>query len=281
MGTLFIVGTPIGNLEDITHRAARLLGQVGLVAAEDTRVTRKLLSHLGIRVPLVSYHEHNWRTRIPQLLETLESKDVALVCDAGMPAVSDPGSELVSQAAAAGVKVEVVPGPSALTTALASSGFDGDAFTFLGFLPRRSKDRRQRLQSAASLPGTLVLFEAPHRVRAMLVEALEELGDREVALCRELTKLHEEVFRGTLSQAVEHAHAPRGEYVVVIRGASQQEQPEGVPPTLSAQAAAQLTLLRENGTRAKEAVGTVAESLGLPKNLVYRLWVETGQRRRG
>ena len=158
MGTLFVVGTPIGNLEDLTPRAARMLGQVSLVAAEDTRVTRRLLSHLGIRVPLVSYNEHNHRERLPVLLEALASGDVALVSDAGMPGVSDPGAGLVSRAAAAGFPVESVPGVSAVTTALAMSGLPGDDFLFLGFLPRRSKDRRARLEKLSPSPHTLVIF---------------------------------------------------------------------------------------------------------------------------
>lgn len=282
MGTLFIVGTPIGNLEDMTLRAARVLSRVALVVAEDTRVSRRLLAHLGVRVPLLSYHEHNWRSRLPQVLGVLETGDVALICDAGMPVVSDPGSELVSQAAAGGYSLEVVPGPSALTAALAVSGFDADAFTFLGFLSRRRKERRQRLKTFAPHPLTLVLFEAPHRLRATLVDALVELGEREVALCRELTKLHEEVFRGTLSQALEHAQEPRGEYVVIIQGAApEQASPRVVPAALRDEANHRLVQLRESGTRAKEAVSIVADSFSLPKNLVYRMWVETGPRRRG
>lgn len=286
MGTLFVVGTPIGNLEDMTLRGARVLGQVDLVAAEDTRVTRRLLTHLGIRARLVSYHEHNWRERLPQLLKALESSDVALVCDAGMPTLSDPGKELVSDVAAAGLGVEVVPGPSALTAALAVSGFPADAFTFLGFLPRRRKDRRAGLRSVVSLPLTLVVFEAPHRMLATLQDVLEELGDRRVALCRELTKLHEEVFRGTVSEAMEQVRAPRGEYVLIIEG-----EAKGMDPTVTTlaqsdearldEARCQLASLRQNGTRAKDAVSSVAESLSMPKNLVYRLWVETGPRRGG
>ena len=277
MGTLYIVGTPIGNLEDLTLRAARVLGQVGLVAAEDTRVTRRLLSHLGIRVRTLSYHQHNWRARLPSVLEALEEQDVALVCDAGMPGISDPGSELVARATADGIRVEVVPGPSAVTTALAVSGFTGDAFTFLGFLPRRRKDRRQRLQSFAAAPTTLVLFEAPHRLKVTLQDLLSELGDREAALCRELTKFHEEVIRGRVSQVLEHAESPKGEYVVIVAGAPE-HTPEPVTPDASReQAASQLADLRGQGTRAKDAVAQVADSLGLPKNLVYQLWLETGR----
>ncbi len=281
MGTLFVIGTPIGNLEDLSLRAARLLGQVGLVAAEDTRVTRRLLNHLGIRVPTVSYHQHNWRTRLPQVIKSLEDGDVALVCDAGMPVVSDPGSELVSQAASAGFPVEVVPGPSALTAAMSVSGFSGDAFTFLGFLPPRRRDRRQALKSVAQLPMTLVLFEAPHRLKAMLGDVLEELGDRQVALCRELTKFYEEVYRGTVSQALQHSQTPRGEYVVVIQGAPEPEASFEASAKASdevlVQAVARLAELRSNRTRAKDAVAQVSQALGLPKNVVYRVWVDLGR----
>ena len=176
MGTLYVVGTPIGNLEDITLRAARVLGEVSLVAAEDTRVTRRLLNHLGIRVPLVSCNEHNWRARLPELLRALESGDAALVTDAGMPGVSDPGALLVQEVAVSGFPVTAVPGPSAVTTALAVSGLAADSFLFLGFLPRRRKERRERLAEIARFRETLVIFEAPHRLRATLEDLLSALG---------------------------------------------------------------------------------------------------------
>jgi 16S rRNA (cytidine1402-2'-O)-methyltransferase len=279
MSTLYVVGTPIGNLEDITFRAARVLGQVDLIAAEDTRVTRKLLNRLDVHVPLTSYHQHNWPARLPALLKALEAGDLALVTDAGMPGISDPGSELVSQAAASGFPVEVVPGASAVTAALAVSGLPGDTFLFLGFLPRRSKERRARLESVAPLPSTLVIFEAPHRVQATLQDLLAALGDREMAVCRELTKLHEEVFRGTVSQAVERFTSPRGEFVLIVAGATDAEcQPAEAsadPDTVQRQ----LEQLRESGARAKDAVALVAESAGLPKKAVYQLWLQTAPRR--
>ena len=274
-----MVGTPIGNLEDLTARAVRVLGRVALVAAEDTRVTRRLLAHLGVRVRLMSYHRHNWQGQLPTVLQSLESGDVALVCDAGMPSISDPGSELAAAAAEAGFPVEVVPGPSALTAALAVSGLPGDQFVFLGFLPRRRNERRQRLQAVAALDGTLVVFEAPHRVKATLQDLLEELGDRRIAVCRELTKLHEEVFRGKVSEALEWAQATRGEYVLVVQGAEEPAQSEATQPGQEDAALEQLARLRASGVRAKEAVAQVAETMQLPKNRVYRLWVETGGRR--
>ena len=211
MPTLYIVGTPIGNLDDLTPRAARILSEVALVAAEDTRVTRRLLSHLGIRPKTTSFHQHNWREKLDSVLAELAEGDVALVTDAGMPGISDPGSELVVAASNAGFKVEVVPGPSAVTAALALSGFAGDAFSFLGFLPRRKKDRQLSLLGSLASAVPLVIFEAPHRLRATLADMDAVFGDRALAVCRELTKLHEEVFRGTAAEALEHFDSPRGE----------------------------------------------------------------------
>ncbi|PKB78331.1 MAG: 16S rRNA (cytidine(1402)-2'-O)-methyltransferase [SAR202 cluster bacterium Io17-Chloro-G9] len=276
MGTLYIVGTPIGNLEDLTPRAARTLGLVDLVAAEDTRVTRRLLTHLGIRPRMVSYHQHNWQRRIPSLLEALANGHVALVTDAGMPGISDPGSELVSQVAAQGFEVEVVPGASSVTTALAISGLDADSFLFLGFLPRRAKQRRERLESIREAPDTLVIFEAPHRLSASVVAMLAALGDREVAVCRELTKLHQEIFRGTLSQARDHFSEPRGEFVLVVAGAA---GPDVVSQSWrSAQnqedATVKLAELKQEGVPARDAVATVGDALGLPRNTLYRIWLE-------
>ena len=280
MGTLFVVGTPIGNLEDMTVRGARILGQVALIAAEDTRVTRRLLSHLGIRVPLISYHRHNWQAQLPKLLNSLETSDVALVCDAGMPVLSDPGAALVSAAADAGFRLEVVPGASALTAALAVSGFSADEFLFLGFLPRRRKERRERLRTVAPYNFTLVLFEAPHRVQATLRDLLEELGDRKISVCRELTKLYEEVFRGTVSQAVDWVQAPRGEYVLVIQNPQSEQPTEDENLSREDEARRQLVRLREKEIGAKDAVSQVAAAVELPKNRIYRLWLETGSGRR-
>ena len=270
-----MVGTPIGNLEDLTYRAARVLGQVSLVAAEDTRVTRRLLNHLGIRVPMTSYNQHNRRAKSPAILEALADGDVALVTDAGMPGISDPGAELVSLAAGASFAVEVVPAVSAVTTALAVSGFPGDAFVFLGFLPRRSRDRRALLQTAASSSLTLVIFEAPHRVGFALKDLLVVLGDRDIAVCREMTKLHQEVWRGPLSQAIHHFAEPRGEFTLVVRGASADQPSTGPAPGELELARQRLARLREDGNPAREAVSIVASSLGIPRNTVYRLWLES------
>ena len=282
MPTLYIVGTPIGNLEDLTPRAARVLGEVSLVAAEDTRVSRRLLSHLGVRPRTTSFHQHNWRDKLDGVLAELARGDVALVTDAGMPGISDPGSELVAAAAQGGFKVEVVPGPSAVTSALAISGFPGDGFLFVGFLPRRKNERQAVLRDAAASAVSLVLFEAPHRLRATLADLDAVLGDRPLAVCRELTKLHEEVFRGTAAQALDHFSSPRGEVVVVVQGresetGGQLDASAGDEAATDADLRRRLSGLRRDGVRAKDAVAQVAETTGLAKNRVYRVWVEQGR----
>ncbi len=280
--TLYIVGTPIGNLEDLTPRAARILSEVALVAAEDTRVTRRLLNHLRIRPKTTSFHQHNWREKLDSVLAELEEGDVALVTDAGMPGISDPGSELVVAASNAGFKVEVVPGPSAVTSALALSGFAGDAFSFLGFLPRRKKDRQLSLRGSLASEVPLVIFEAPHRLRATLADMDAVFGDRALAVCRELTKLHEEVFRGTAAEALEHFDSPRGEVVIVIQGKLTETDADGLANaedqvSIEEELRRQLSDLKQDGVRAKDAVAMVAEATGLAKNRVYQVWVELGR----
>jgi len=276
--TLYIIGTPIGNLEDLTPRAARVLSEVSLVAAEDTRVTRRLLSHLGIHPRTTSFHQHNWQDKLGGVLSELIEGDVALVTDAGMPGISDPGSELVVAASQAGFKVEVVPGPSAVTAALALSGFTGDAFSFLGFLPRRKKDRQASLHQALSSPSPLVIFEAPHRLRAILTDIEVVFLDRPLAVCRELTKLYEEVFRGTAAEALEHFASPRGEVVIVIQGRPPEDSKEDEDEGGTDDELRRLLLeLKQDEVRAKDAVAQVAEITGLAKNRVYQVWVELGR----
>jgi 16S rRNA (cytidine1402-2'-O)-methyltransferase len=218
MGTLYLVATPIGNLEDITFRAARLLEQVRLIAAEDTRQTRKLLQHLKIQTPVTSYFEHNKLVKQTEILHALELGDVALVSDAGTPALNDPGYELVRAALAAGHAVSPIPGPNAAIAALVASGLPTDAFLYLGYLPRKSGERRKALAEVARLPYTLIYLETPHRLLAALEDLRDGLGDRAIAIGRELTKLHEEIVRGSLSEAIEHfsEHTPRGEFTLVI-----------------------------------------------------------------
>jgi 16S rRNA (cytidine1402-2'-O)-methyltransferase len=264
-GRLFVVATPIGNLADITLRAIRVLGDVDVIAAEDTRTTRKLLSHHGIRTPLVSYHEHNESVRTPELLARLEGgESVALVSEAGTPSISDPGYRLVDACIAADVPVEPVPGASAVLAAVVVSGLPSDAFVFEGFLPRRGAERRKRLADLASERRTLVVFEAPHRLDATLTDMLELLGDRRAALCRELTKLHEEVRRESLSALADGVRrAPvKGELVLVIEGAVEAE------PDLDA--ALDETLARvAGGDSVREATRAVAQERGVPRRALY------------
>ena len=218
-GTLYLVATPIGNLADITHRAIDVLKSVALIACEDTRHTRKLLQHYGIETKTISYHEHNEQERVRQLIDLLtEGKDVAVVSDAGTPSISDPGFRLVRAAIENGLPVVPVPGPSALISALIAAGLPTDEFFFGGFLPARSNARRTRLNELSSVPGTLVFYEAPHRLAETLKDALSMLGEREAVVARELTKLHEELRRGRLSELAEHYsnQEPRGEIVLLI-----------------------------------------------------------------
>ena len=270
-GTLYVVATPIGNLEDLTPRAARVLGEVALVAAEDTRQTRKLLSRLGVSARIVSYNRHNARQRTPALLDTLHEGDVALVTDAGAPVVSDPGAGLVAAAARAGFDVVSVPGPSAVTAALAVAGFSADTFHFLGFLPRTTRARRAALTEASSLRATLVLFEAPHRLLATLADAAEVFGDRRVAVCREMTKVYEEVFRGTVREAIAHFETPRGEFTLVIEGAPDAAPGEPVPVERIAEA---MAAARASGLSRRDAAVQVSRELGVPRRVAYAAWEE-------
>jgi 16S rRNA (cytidine1402-2'-O)-methyltransferase len=219
-GTLYLVSTPIGNLEDITHRAVRLLSEVNIIACEDTRHTQKLLNHYGINAKTISYHEHNERERAVELLELLKSgSDIAIVSDAGTPLINDPGFRLARLAIEAGMRVVPLPGPSALITALIASGLPTDEFFFGGFLPARSGARRTRLSELRSIPATLIFYEAPHRIAATLKDAHEILGEREAVVARELTKMHEELARGRLSELADRfssAESARGEMVLII-----------------------------------------------------------------
>lgn len=213
-----MVATPIGNLEDITLRAIRVLKEASLIAAEDTRKTKILLAAHHIRTPLTSFHEHNKRAKLPMLMKSLEKGDLALVSEAGMPGINDPGYDLIQGAIAIGADIIPVPGPSAPITALAVSGFTSEQFIHLGFLPRKKGERRRLLESFATEPRTLVAFESPHRLTATLRDIADTLGERRLAVCREMTKIHEEIFRGTVSQAIEHFQKPRGEFTLVIEG---------------------------------------------------------------
>lgn len=275
MGTLYIVATPIGNLEDITLRALRILREVRLIAAEDTRTARKLLSRYDIRTPTTSYFTHNEVLKTPYILEQLAAGDVALISEAGTPGVSDPGAELVRAVIAAGYPVVAIPGPSAVPTAMAVSGFPADRFVFLGFLPRRSKERRALLAQVAALPWTVVFFEAPHRVLESLEDVEAVLGDRPAVAARELTKMHEQVQRGTLSElrAALVAGDTRGEFTFVVAGAPAPER-----PAWSREAVAEV--LRERlreGIPARQAAREVARAAGWKARDVYQLYTELKQ----
>ena len=218
MPILYVIATPIGNLEDISLRALRLLREVKLIAAEDTRKTRHLLNAYNIKTPLISYHEHSKRAKLDYLLDYLEKEDLALVSEAGMPGLSDPGYELIVAAIERGISVIPIPGASAVITALVVSGLPTNQFLYLGFLPRRKGQRQRLLSSIVDEPRTIVAFETPHRLKESLSDIEVTLGNRRLSVCRELTKVHEEIFRGRVSQAREHFTEPRGEFSLVIEG---------------------------------------------------------------
>jgi 16S rRNA (cytidine1402-2'-O)-methyltransferase len=269
-GQLYVVGTPIGNLGDLTERAIATLRAVDLVAAEDTRRTGRLLSHLGIDKPMRSLFEGNERERTQELLAELrEGREVALVSDAGMPGVSDPGHLLVRGCVEEGIDVRVVPGPSAVTAALVVSGLPSERFVFEGFLPRRAAVRRERLRAMAGDPRTVVLFESPLRLSTLLAEVVAELGDRRVAVCRELTKLHEEVLRGRASELLARlsGESLRGEVVVVVEG----DREPGVVDL--GRLVEEARALVEGGMRKREAAAAVAQDRGGSANAIYEALV--------
>ena len=270
--TLYVVATPIGNLEDITLRALRILGEAQFIAAEDTRTTRKLLARYEIRTPLLSFHQHNYVRQTPKVLEALAEGDVALVSDAGVPTLSDPGAELVGKALELGITVTPIPGPSAVTAALSASGMPADRFMFAGFLPRRRSERLRLLQELAGIDNTLVVFEAPHRLRNTLEDILSTWGDRRITVCRELTKKFEEVFATRVSEALERFDVPRGEFTLVVEGAE-----TAGPEIWEAERLREaLKELKRDGVRAKEAVRRIAEVSGMRRRLVYDEWLSLG-----
>jgi len=279
-GTLYLVATPIGNLEDITHRAVRVLGEVDLIACEDTRHTRKLLNHYGINTKTISYHEHNERERAVELIEQLKSGlSVALVTDAGMPSISDPGFRLTRAAIESELRVVPIPGANALTTALVASGLPTDEFFFGGFLPSRSGARRARLAELRSVPATLIFYEGPHRIAATLRDACEILGERDAVVARELTKLHEELARGRLSELAERfedAENARGEIVLiidrtVIGGAASEGETQLTIGGVVAQ-------FEEAGLDHRAALKKAARELGLSRDEAYRRLVAERER---
>lgn len=272
MGTLYLVATPIGNLEDITHRAVRVLAEVDLVAAEDTRRSRKLLKQYEIQASLVSYHEHNKAARLDEILRALESGDVALMSDAGTPGVSDPGHDLVRAAWSAGHRVSPIPGASAPIAALVASGLSSDRFLYLGYLPRRKKERRALLDERARDPWTLIAFEVPHRLSRALRDLERALGpEREAAICREMTKLHEEIVRGPLAELCERFEEvePRGEITIVVAGA-----PEGQARWDEATVRAAVAERLAEGDPPSTVAREVARLAGWRRRRVYEMTLE-------
>ncbi len=269
-GTLYLCATPIGNLEDITYRTVRCLREADLIAAEDTRHTKQLLSAYEIDTPLTSYHEHNKAEKGPLLIQKLqEGTMLALVSDAGMPAICDPGSDLVRLAIEAGIPVVPLPGPNAGLTGLIASGMDTTRFTFIGFLPKTQKHRLPVLESIQSYEGTLIFYEAPHRIQNVLTEIMAVLGDRQAVLCRELTKKYEQYMRGTLSQLKDKlaAQGVRGEFVILVAGAEPQMM---AAADGSVDYASLVQELMDQGVDKKEAVRMVARRCGVPKRSVYQ-----------
>jgi 16S rRNA (cytidine1402-2'-O)-methyltransferase len=269
MPALYVVATPIGNLEDITLRAIRTLKEAKLIAAEDTRKTRQLLSAYDIKTPATSYHEHNKLAKLDYILEKLKSDDVALVSDAGMPGISDPGYELISAAIRNNIPVIPIPGPSVLITALVASGMPTDSFVYLGFLPHKAGERQRFLQNSKDDRRTLILFESPHRISDSLKDMLSVLGDRKIAVCRELTKIYEEIYRGTIKQAIEHFARPRGEFTLVISGNT-----ESVSIELTEQIEERLQQMQQSGISAKDSITEVSAETGLSKKELYRTWIK-------
>lgn len=267
-----VVPTPIGNLEDITLRALRELREAPVILAEDTRRTRQLLAHYDISNRLVSYHRHNERARIELALEMLAEHDVALVTDAGMPAISDPGFELIAAAVAAGVEVDTLPGPSAVTTSVAAAGMKAPGFLFGGFLPRRRGERRSYLHGLRDLPFLLVFYEAPSRLVAALEDVLAELGERQVAVCRELSKLHQEIARGPASRVLDRyrTQGARGECTLVIA-------PGAEPLDRTADALLELRRRRAAGEDRRAAISAVGAEYGVGRNILYRAWLASDE----
>lgn len=274
MGRLFVCATPIGNLEDASIRLLKTLRQVDIIACEDTRQTLKLLNRYKIKKPLISYHEHSKPEKEDYIIELLrEGKDIALVSDAGMPAISDPGERLVKKAITAGIKLEVIPGPSALIAALAISGMDTTAFVFEGFLPSRSSQRRERLEMLNEETRTIILYEAPHRLLACLQDIQEIMGEeRKLAIARELTKVHEEVKRGSVAELHEYysLNPPRGEISIIIEGKTVVIKPRSLEEITR-----EVEELLEQGMDKKEAFKTKAREYGIKKSMLYNYFVKS------
>ena len=270
-GALYIVATPIGNLEDISLRALRILKEVDLIAAEDTRHTRILLNHYNIRTPLTSCHEHNEKAQVPKLIERLRSgENLALVSDAGTPAISDPGYRLVVEAVRAGIRVVPVPGPSAVASVLSASGLPTDRFVFEGFLPSKNRERGTRLQALSNESRTMVFYEAPHRLKESLIEMRRILGDRQIVIAREVSKVHEEFLRGTIGELISQLaeREVKGELTIIVQGAS------GDLPVPEEELKAEIRRLADAGVGVKQISELLGDRYQLAKRDVYQMAVK-------
>jgi 16S rRNA (cytidine1402-2'-O)-methyltransferase len=277
-GTLFVVATPIGNLEDITARALRILREVALIAAEDTRRTSHLLARYSINTPTTSLHQHNEHRKALAVVDRLmRGENVALVSDAGTPVVSDPGQHLIQTAVEAGIRVEPIPGPSAVMAALSASGFPADTFTFLGFPPIRSKDRAGWFKRLSAISGTVVFFEAPHRIRPTLEELLAHIGDRPAVVCRELTKIYETLVRGPISVVMRSPHQTHGELTVVVDLGDAVAPVEREPLTERDLAIQFGEITEAEGLTKRKAINILARRHGRPPNEIYKA-VERGRK---
>ena len=269
MGNLYVVATPIGNLEDITLRALRILSEAGLIAAEDTRVTRRILSRYKIQTKLISFNDHNERGRIPQIMKALSVGDVALVSDAGTPILNDPGFSLLVHAQRNSIPIVPIPGPSALTTTISVSSVPTNQFIFLGFLPKKKYQRQRELSALVNQCRSLIMFESPHRLLATLSDIFELYGDRFLCISRELTKYHEEIFYGKVSEAIVHFQHPIGEFSLVVAGYTEPELSEVKKVVFD-----NLWELRQQGKGARESVSEISLSTKLSRREIYRMWLD-------
>ena len=270
MNVLYVVATPIGNLEDITLRALRVLKEANMIAAEDTRRAKKLLVKYEISTPVTSFHEHSTNAKMHRLIEFIKTEgDLALISDAGMPGISDPGYGLISESISNDIKVVPIPGPSAVTTALVMSSLPADNFTFIGFLPKKKSDRLRFISSIARNKQTMVAFESPHRLQSSLKDLSEILGQRRIAICRELTKVHEEIWHGTFEEAIRHFLKPRGEFTLVIEGDT---NPETIITTIELRSI--LARFKETGLTSKDAITQAVQAYGVSRKLAYRTWLD-------
>ena len=271
MGNLYVIGTPIGNLEDITLRAISILNYVDAIIAEDTRKAKKLLNNFKIDKPLMSFHKDSSKSKMNKILSGLNSYNYALISEAGTPVISDPGKDLVYQAGELGFSVIAIPGASSVTSALSISGMKGDKFFFLGFLSRRSKERKLELNSVKNIKETLIIFESPHRLISSLEDMKGIFGDRRVSVCREMTKIHEEVFRGTISECIANFEKPRGEFCIVVEGdihsdANTKEDYDWIIE--------ELRILKNLGKSGRDSVKIVSDISGVNKRELYKIWIE-------